>query len=331
MKTKLNSPKAWVWICLTLVGMGSAYAQPAPMDPTTPTLQVEYKGSKVMYHGETTAISEEMLLKEARLIDIADRRFETKWRNKDHVGISMEYTEDGIFMKPGAKPRVGRGEIAEEFERSVKGIDKVEFFQDELEFYGDLTSAYQRAHMKGYVNSKREHVFEGSYIIYWKKVAGEWLIQYDMFNSDLPAGPAESEIRYYGRDKVSRDRIMEEAKLIYIADRRFEAKWQKKDYVGISEEYTLDGIFMKPGVKPRLGRKEIAEEFKKSVQGIDRVAFFQDELEFQEGLTSAFQRCHMEGFVNGTPSPVFHGSYTILWKKVDGEWLIHYDMFNSDQ
>ena len=330
MHSKFKSPKAWAWILIALFFAGNAQGQPAPTDPVSSALQVDYKGSKVMYHGESPAISEAMLLKEARLVDIADRRFETKWRNKDHVGISMEYTEDGIFMKPGKKPRIGRAEIAAEFEQSVKGIDKVEFFQDELEFYGDLTSAYQRAHMKGYVNEKKEHVFEGSYIIYWKKVAGEWLIQYDMFNSDLPPAPAESEIRYYGRDEVSRDRIMEEAKLIYVADRRFESKWQKKDYVGISEEYTHDGIFMKPGVKPRVGRKEIAAEFKNSVQGIDRVVFFQDELEFQEGLTSAFQRAHMEGYVNGASEPVFHGSYTILWKKVGGEWLIHYDMFNSD-
>ena len=95
-------------------------------------------------------------------------------------------------------------------------------------------------------------------------------------------------------------------------------------------EYTEDGIFMKPGVAPRVGREEIAAEFKNSVQGTDRVDFFQDELEFQEGMTSAFQRAHMKGYVKGEAAPVFRGSYTILWKKVDGEWLIHYDMFNSD-
>jgi len=291
-------------------------------------LKIDYKGSKVLFHGNASGVTKAGLLTEAKLIDIADRRFESKWRKKDYVGISMEYTEDGIFMKPGVAPRVGREEIAAEFKNSVKGIDKVEFFQDELEFYGDLTSAYQRAHMKGYVDSKEMHVFEGSYIIYWKKVEGEWLIQYDMFNSDLP--PA-SGITYYGRTPVDQKTILKEAKLIDIADRRFESKWQKKDYVGISEEYTHDGVFMKPGVKPRVGRKEIADEFKQSVKGIDRVEFFQDELEFQEGMTSAFQRAHMKGYVNGNTSPVFHGSYTILWKKVEGEWLIHYDMFNSDQ
>lgn len=326
MKRKMN--RSLLWLCLCLPFCGSLWAQPASPEPPLPELNTTYKGSKVSFHGQEAGITQEMILTEAKLIDIADRRFESKWRKKDYKGISMEYTEDGVFMKPGVKPRVGRDEIADEFSRSVQGVDKVEFFQDELEFYGDLTVAYQRAHMKGYVDHKTEHIFEGSYIIYWKKVGSEWLIQYDMFNSDLPA---RSEIRYFGKEKISRDQILEEAQLIYVADRRFESKWKNKDYVGISEEYTEEGIFMKPGVKPRVGRAEIAGEFKSSVQGIDEVKFFQDDLEFQEGMTSAFQRAHMEGYVKDSPEPVFFGSYTILWKKVDGNWLIHYDMFNADQ
>ncbi len=325
---KRNLMLSGAWLCLCLLLAGGLKAQPKAPHPQTAQLKIDYKGSKVLFYGDASGISENNLLTEAKLIDIADRRFESKWQKKDHVGISMEYTENGIFMKPGVTPKVGREAIAGEFKKSVQGVDRVEFFQDELEFYGDLTSAYQRAHMKGYVDEKKEHIFEGSYIIYWKKVDGEWLIHYDMFNSDLPPS---SEITYYGRGKVDEKTLMAEAKLIDIADRRFESKWAKKDYVGISEEYTEDGIFMKPGVKPRVGRKEIAAEFKQSVQGIDRVEFFQDELEFQEGMASAFQRAHMKGYVNGNPAPVFLGSYTILWKKVDGEWLIHYDMFNSDQ
>lgn len=288
---------------------------------------VEYKGAKVMYFGEAK-VSKEALLKEARLIDKADRRFEAKWAKKDYLGISEEYTMDGVFMKPGKAPKIGRKAIAEEFAQSVKGIDRVEFFQDELEFYGDLKSAYQRAHMKGYINGTNDFVFEGSYIILWKKVNNNWLIHYDMFNADMPTG---SKIYYSGKDKVSSAKIMDEARKISVADRRFEAKWKSKDYIGISNEYIEDGVFMKPGVKPCVGRKEIAEEFEKSVAAVDRVTFFQNELEFLPGMKSAFQRAHMEGFINGVAEPIFKGSYTILWKKVEGNWLIHYDMFNADE
>ena len=87
-------------------------------------------------------------------------------------------------MKPGVKPRLGRAQIEEEFSKSVQGVDRVSFFQDELQFFGELDVAFQRCHMLGYVNSKTEHVFEGSYVILWKKVDEEWLIEYDMFNSD---------------------------------------------------------------------------------------------------------------------------------------------------
>lgn len=148
------------------------------------TIKIKYKDSMVSYFG-AQKFNEADLLKEAKLIDIADRRFETKWKNKDPKGISEEYTvKDAVFMKPGVKPRLGRADIEKEFSESVKGVDKVEFFQDELEFYGDMDVAFQRCHMLGYVNSQKSHVFEGSYVILWKKENGNWLIQYDMFNSD---------------------------------------------------------------------------------------------------------------------------------------------------
>ncbi|GAB1855544.1 hypothetical protein MHTCC0001_03780 [Flavobacteriaceae bacterium MHTCC 0001] len=151
---------------------------------TSNNLEIPYKDSVVSYYG-SKEFSKKDLLINAKLIDIADRRFETKWRNKDPKGISEEYTSSGaVFMKPGKKPRLGRAEIENEFAESVKGVDKVEFFQDELEFFGDMDVAFQRCHMLGYVDSKKEHIFEGSYVILWKKENGNWLIEYDMFNSD---------------------------------------------------------------------------------------------------------------------------------------------------
>ncbi len=147
-------------------------------------VRINYKDSKVYYFG-SKKVTKDMLLTEAKLIDIADRRFETKWVNKDPKGISEEYTVDGaVFMKPGVKPRLGRTEIEKEFAKSVEGVDRVQFFQDELQFLGDLDVAFQRCHMLGYINEKKEHIFEGSYVILWKKVNGDWLIEYDMFNAD---------------------------------------------------------------------------------------------------------------------------------------------------
>jgi len=152
--------------------------------PTSETVEINYKNSVVSYYGNQK-VTEEDLIKEAKLIDIADRRFETKWIHKDPKGISEEYTSEGaVFMKPGKKPRLGRKEIEKEFSQSVKDVDRVAFFQDELEFFGEMNVAFQRCHMLGYVNSQKEHIFEGSYIILWKKENGEWLIEYDMFNSD---------------------------------------------------------------------------------------------------------------------------------------------------
>ncbi|WP_108868429.1 YybH family protein [Aquimarina aquimarini] len=145
---------------------------------------IDYKSSVVSYFG-TNSVTKADLVKQAKLIDIADRRFETKWKNKNPKGISEEYIVEGaVFMKPGVKPRLGRADIEKEFTESVKGVDRVEFYQDELEFYGEMDVAFQRCHMLGFVDTKKEHTFEGSYIILWKKENGKWLIHYDMFNSD---------------------------------------------------------------------------------------------------------------------------------------------------
>jgi len=140
-------------------------------NPTLNKSEIKYKNSIVSYYGNKNVTNED-LLKETKLIDIADRRFEAKWLKKDPKGISEEYTSTGaVFMKPGVKPRVGRAEIEKEFSLSVKTVDRVAFFQDELEFFGEMDVAFQRCHMLGYV-------------ILWKKEKGQWLIEYDMFNSD---------------------------------------------------------------------------------------------------------------------------------------------------
>ncbi|MCK8520309.1 nuclear transport factor 2 family protein [Aquimarina sp. D1M17] len=152
--------------------------------PISDTITIDYKNSVVSYYGKEKITKKELLI-QAHLIDKADRRFEAKWKNKDPKGISEEYTsKNAVFMKPGKKPRIGRLEIEKEFSLSVKDVDRVEFFQDELQFFGNMDVAFQRCHMLGYVNSSPSPIFEGSYVILWKKENGTWLIEYDMFNAD---------------------------------------------------------------------------------------------------------------------------------------------------
>ncbi|AXT55444.1 nuclear transport factor 2 family protein [Aquimarina sp. AD1] len=180
MKTVSLKPTWTFFIGIFVLILSSSF-----LAATKPTqAEIKYKDSVVSYFGIEN-VTEKDLLKEAKLIDKADRRFESKWRNKDPKGISEEYTSKGaVFMKPGVKPRIGRIQIEKEFSLSVKSVDRVEFFQDELQFFGKMDVAFQRCHMLGYLDSQKEHVFEGSYVILWKKENGHWLIEYDMFNSD---------------------------------------------------------------------------------------------------------------------------------------------------
>ena len=67
-----------VGLAIALLFSGSLLAQPKAGQPQFAALSVDYKGSKVSFHGDANDITEKMLLEEARLIDIADRRFESK-------------------------------------------------------------------------------------------------------------------------------------------------------------------------------------------------------------------------------------------------------------
>ena len=117
-----------------------------------------------------------------------------------------------------------------------------------------------------------------------------------------------SKIIYDDKRSTTKAELITQAAFIDQADRRFEQKWQQKDPQGIANEYTENGGFMKPGVPARIGRSEITQEFKTSVNAVDSVEFVQDELEFLPGMNSAFQRAHMTAYVNGRTSPVFVGA-----------------------
>ena len=82
MKRDLTLSGAWLLCCLLLAGGLVAQPMASTKFPDS-QLKIDYKGSKVLFHGNADGVTKAGLLAEAKLIDIADRRFESKWQKKD--------------------------------------------------------------------------------------------------------------------------------------------------------------------------------------------------------------------------------------------------------
>ncbi len=107
----------------------------------------------------------------------------------------------------------------------------------------------------------------------------------------------------------------------------WDAGWNAGDGTAIAALYTEDAMLLPPGSEPISGREAIA-------------AFWQGEVE--SGSQSQLTPGAVEDFgdtaieVNGSwvatapdGSHLDHGKYTVVYKKVDGAWLMHRDMWNS--
>ncbi|KAK0403800.1 hypothetical protein QR680_017128 [Steinernema hermaphroditum] len=96
------------------------------------------------------------------------------------------------------------------------------------------------------------------------------------------------------------------------------------DPKGAAEIYDPDGYFMPNGKSPVKGRAGIEQYFKQDMsEGVASAQIITEEVNGSGEW--AFERgsYHLEGS-RGTES----GAYLLVWKKVDGKWLIHNDCFN---
>ncbi|KAI1709232.1 snoaL-like domain-containing protein [Ditylenchus destructor] len=91
-----------------------------------------------------------------------------------------------------------------------------------------------------------------------------------------------------------------------------------------SEVYDPEGYFMPNGRSPVKGRAGIEAYFKQDMsEGVNSVQIITEEVNGSGDW--AFERgsYHLDG-ARGTES----GAYLLVWKRVNGVWLIHNDCFN---
>lgn len=120
---------------------------------------------------------------------------------------------------------------------------------------------------------------------------------------------------------------------IQSAEDKLAAALEAGDSAAVVSRYTEDARLMPHGMPTFAGRKEIATFFEGAIaQGIVAGRFTAIEVEdwgdtaTEVGAYELFARTP-----DGTRVSADTGRYFVQWKKIDGEWLLHRDVFNHDK
>lgn len=99
---------------------------------------------------------------------------------------------------------------------------------------------------------------------------------------------------------------------------------------GLAELYTDDGKILPNGADIIEGREAIAEHFKMK-EGYSPLSHTVQ----SEEITICGEYAYDYGYYQGTNENArkeqnsFSGKYVIIWKKLDGKWLIYVDIWNA--
>ena len=107
----------------------------------------------------------------------------------------------------------------------------------------------------------------------------------------------------------------------------WEAAFNAGDGAGIAALHADDAMLLPPGSEAVEGRAAIEAFWQSTIE----------ELGVQVALTTSELESHMATaievgsyvFTSADGSHVDHGKYVVLWKKVDGDWKLHRDIWNS--
>jgi uncharacterized protein (TIGR02246 family) len=128
---------------------------------------------------------------EEKVIRDLDKKWVAAVAATDTMSVGNMYAEDGEFLPQGA-PRVsGRAAVRSAWNQLFKAPGLSLTFEPTnvvVSRAGDI--AYETGSYKLGMNGPKGQRIEdvGKFVVAWKKVNGEWKVQYDIFNSDKSAG-----------------------------------------------------------------------------------------------------------------------------------------------
>lgn len=238
----------------------------------------------------------------------------TKWqelfKTHDFKGLSELYTSDCKVFPPGRPVCHGRGECEKVWEAMhMQGAERIHLHSEETITAGGNMAA-DRSRYVIYDKAGTE-IDRGKYLVVWKNVEGKWYLSSDIFNSDFPK---ERDSKYE----------------VVLASDLWEHYFRSKNFKSMAQLYSEDCRVFAPGQDVAVGREgcmltwmALSEQ-----QGVARIDL--ENLETMDmGDTLAADRSSYIMY-NEAGVKVDHGKYVVLWKKLQGKWYIHQDIFNSD-
>jgi ketosteroid isomerase-like protein len=128
----------------------------------------------------------------ARIEDMAPL-MEAAFNAHDAAALASLYGDTAILMPPNEPLVRGRAEIQEWFERALSRLRRIRILVAESMIEGD--QAFQAGTFTSSANADASSsagepgaAVAGKYVLLLKKQAGDWKIQYDIWNLDQPAG-----------------------------------------------------------------------------------------------------------------------------------------------
>ncbi len=114
---------------------------------------------------------------------------------------------------------------------------------------------------------------------------------------------------------------------IQDANKEFMALYATNDSIGLSNLYTQDAKFMMNGAPATIGRKNIQSTIAAIMKsGVSSVNLSTTDVWGTENIVT--EEGELSLFVGD--DKVDQGKYMVLWKKEEGKWKLHRDIFNSN-
>ncbi len=124
----------------------------------------------------------------------------------------------------------------------------------------------------------------------------------------------------------------EEIEAIQRAAAAFSEAYKQADYEAMANAYTENGHIL-PGGSPIItGRKDIIERWQLP-EGVTILDHATESVELKVLGDYAYDLGYYTGRTrrrDGSEAE-WGGKYVIVWRKLDGEWLMHVDMWNSGE
>ena len=118
-----------------------------------------------------------------------DQKYEEAYNNGDAAGIAQLHTMDAKVYPPNMEVMEGRDaiEAVNKKELAENGGIKLGLETVSATAYGDIAIADGKYKV---FDPQGNEIAHGKYLTVFKKVNGQWLIQYDMYNTSMPLPPA---------------------------------------------------------------------------------------------------------------------------------------------